>query len=82
MAGAEDLSGLCVPNLTFENAILEQQIKVSLPAPKRRKVTTVQWDSSELPSIPILVNKKAIQKNTKLLVFQAEKKKEEKKENK
>jgi hypothetical protein len=71
-----------VANLTFENAILEQQIKVSLPAPKRRKVTTVQWDSSELPSIPILVNKKAIQKNTKLLMFQAEKKKEEKKENK
>ena len=66
-------------NLTFEHATLEQHTKVSLPGPKRRKVNMVQWETSELPTIPILVNKKAIKKHIKLFVFQAEKKKEENK---
>ena len=39
-----------------------------LPTKKKQK-TSVEWGSSELPSIPVLVNKKAISKHTKLAVF-------------
>ena len=69
-------------NLTLENVTFEQQIKLTLPAPKERKVSTVLWDTSEMPSIAILLNKKGIKKHTKLLVFQAEKKRDEKKDKK
>ena len=49
-------------------------MKVSLPAPKKRRVENLCWDPAELPTIPILTNKKAIKKHTKLCVFLAEKK--------
>ena len=32
----------------------------------------MSWDPNEMPSLPIMVNKKALKKNTKLLVFQPE----------
>ena len=66
-------------NMAMETLSFEQSIKVSLPGPKRRKTLSVQWDSSDMPTLPILVNKKALPKHIMLLVFQAEKKKEEKK---
>ena len=66
-------------NLDWETCTWEQDIKLHLPGPaKKRKVAPVQWSSSELPSFPVLLNKKAIKKNTKLCVFVAEKKKENK----
>ena len=61
-------------NLILEQVSWEQKITMTLPNSKRRKQTS-ERSSSELPDIPILVNKKAISKHTKLLVFQAEKKK-------
>ena len=42
------------------------------PASKKRKLAPVEWAPSELPSIPILTNKKALPKHTKLCVFLAE----------
>ena len=63
-------------NLVLENISFETQVKVSLPAPKRRKTETCLWDSSMMPSVPILVNKTKIQKHKQLLVFQPEKKKD------
>ena len=63
-------------NLVLENISFETQIKMSLPAPKRRKTETSSWDSSMMPSVPILVNKTKIKNNIQLLVFQPEKKKE------
>ena len=63
-------------NLVLENITFEMQIKMPLPAPKRRKTETCSWDSSMMPSVPILVNKTKINKNIQLLVFQPEKKKE------
>ena len=62
-------------NMTLENAFFEQTIKVSLPAPKKRKTTNLTWESSEMPEVPIMVNKKKIQKDMQLLMFLAEKKK-------
>ena len=51
---------------------------MTLPAAKKRKTHVSEWDSSELPSLPVLVNKKAITKHTRLMVFLAEKKKDDK----
>ena len=65
-------------NLEIDNVSWEQEIKVSLPGPKRRKTETLTWTSSELPTFPLLVNKKAIKKHTQLCVFLAEKKKDDK----
>ena len=65
-------------NLVFDTCSLQRQIKVTLPAPKKRKTHVSEWEPAELPSLPVLVNKKAIKKHTKLSVFQAEKKKADK----
>ena len=37
---------------------------------KKRRVDTVDWASGELPCIPILINPKALPKNTRLCVYQ------------
>ena len=63
-------------NVVMENISFETQIKMPLPAPQRRKTETSSWDSSMMPSVPILVNKTNINNNIQLLVFQPEKKKE------
>jgi hypothetical protein len=60
-------------NLELEIFTWEQQIKVNLPGSKKRKVDPVQWLPSQCPSFPVLINKKAIQKHTKLCMFLAPK---------
>ena len=49
---------------------------MSLPGPatKKRKADPVDWDVSETPSFPTLVNQKAIKEHVRLCVFMAEKK--------
>ena len=64
-------------NMSLENATFEQTLKVTLPAAKKRKTTNLTWESLEMPSVPILVNKTKIEKDMKLLMFLAEKKKEQ-----
>ena len=61
-------------NMTYESATWEHQIKLSLPAPKRRKIHKVEWGTSELPSFPLLVNKAPVEKHIRLQVFQPAKK--------
>ena len=56
-------------NLDLDNITWSHNIKMNLPAPKKRKAAVIEWEPSELPSFPILVNKKAIQKKTKLCVY-------------
>ena len=63
-------------NMILENATFEQTLKVTLPAPKRRKTTNLIWEREEMPSVPILVNKAKIEKDKQLLTFLAEKRKE------
>ena len=63
-------------NMILENATFEQTLKVTLPAPKKRKTMNFTWEREEMPSVPILVNKAKIEKNKQLLTFLAEKKKE------
>jgi hypothetical protein len=56
-------------NLDLDNSTWSHNIKMNLPAPKKRKAEVIEWEPSELPSFPILVSKKAIQKKTKLCVY-------------
>jgi hypothetical protein len=60
-------------NLSTEGIAFEATVKLSLPAPKRRKVCSVSWEEKEMPTLPILVNQKAIEKHTKPLVYLAPK---------
>ena len=64
-------------NMEMQNVSFQISYKVALPGHKRRKVSSANWGPNEMPSLPIMVNKKALKKNTKLLVFLPEKKKEE-----
>ena len=48
-------------NLEYENCTFQQQIKVTLPASTKKKKTHVcEFRPAELPTIPLLVNMKAI----------------------
>ena len=62
-------------NLSLEPISFEQKTFLTLPNNKKRKIS-VDWGASEMPAIPILVNKKALKAHTQLLVFHADKKKE------
>ena len=53
-------------NLELDNITWSQNIKVNLHAPKKRKTEVIEWEPSELPSFPIVLSKKAIEKDTKL----------------
>ena len=63
--------------MNLEMATFEQTLKVTLPAAKKRKTTKLTWESSEMRSVPILINKNKIEKDMKLLMFLPEKKKEQ-----
>ena len=56
-------------SLELGNITWSQNIKMNLPAPKTHKTEVIEWEPSELPSFPILLNKKAIEKHTKLCVY-------------
>ena len=62
--------------MVLETVTFEQTLKVTLPAPKKRKTTNLTWEREEMPSVPILVNKAKIEKDKQLITFLAEKKKE------
>ena len=64
-------------NLTLESVAFEHKVTLHMPT-KKRKLTT-EWDSKDLPTIPILVNKKALKAHERLVVFVPEKKKTEEK---
>ena len=69
-------------NLMFEQTQMEMTVGITLPTKKKRtRASTIipksssSWSSLELPSIPVLINNKDIPAHTRLLAFQAEKKK-------
>ena len=60
-------------NMVLESSSFEQKVTIVLPDNKKRKLTS-EWGSSEMPTIPILMNKKAIEAHTRLMCFVPEKK--------
>ncbi len=65
-------------NMSFETCLFEHRTTLEMPLKKRKH--TVDRESKHLPTIPLLVNKKAIKAHQRLTVFAAEPKKAEKKE--
>ena len=53
-------------NLVLENITFEHQVKLSLPAPKKRRTETCAWDCSSIPSVPVMINKTSIEKHMQL----------------
>ena len=60
-------------NLTLESIGLELNVSLKIPPPlkKAKLETKVDWPSTDLPTVPVLVNKKAIDKHTLLATFLA-----------
>ena len=58
-------------NMAYKNVTWEYQVKFNNPGPdaKKRKVLQVDWASSELPMVPVLVNLEKVPKHTQLRVF-------------
>ena len=63
-------------HLDLDNISFDVQAKMTLPAPGRRKAETASWESTMMPSVPVLVIKAKIDKHIQLLVFQPLKKKD------
>ena len=60
-------------NMVLEQVSSEQHVTLHMPLKKKK--TQVDWEPADVPTIPILMNKKAIKEHTKLLVFLPETKK-------
>ena len=56
-------------NMTFESTSFENKVSFTMPNKKRK--TSCDWSSTELPTVPLLVNKKAVPPNKLLAVFMA-----------
>ena len=57
-------------NMVLEVVPWEYSVDIEMPLKKRKK-QSVQWNDQDLPSLSILVNKKAIKEHTRLVVHQA-----------
>ena len=58
-------------NMSFET--IHWNMNIDFVMPRKKAKTTTSWVSTELPGIPILINKKAIPKGIRLVAFQREK---------
>ena len=56
-------------NMVLETVPWEYSVDIEMPLKKRKK-QSVQWNAQGLPSISILVDKKAIKEHTRLVVHQ------------
>ncbi len=65
-------SAIAKANMSLENVSQEQTVKLSLPLKSKKR--SVEWSSSDLPTIPILVNKKKIEAHVRLAMFHDEEK--------
>ena len=57
--------------MTLEQVSWEQKVILNLPALKKKKMKNLQvdWASSELPTVPVMVNPKPIKALTKLCLY-------------
>ena len=67
-------------NMTLESVTWQQNIHLTMPFKKQKWAS--EWSPAQLPTIPVMFNKKTIKENTLLMVFQnteTDEKKDEKK---
>ena len=55
-------------NMVIDQVLWEHKVTLSMPFKKAKH--TVQWQQQDLPTIPVLMNPKAIKKQQRLLVHQ------------
>ena len=60
-------------NLTLESVAMQQQVTLNFPVLKKKK-QMVEWDPADLPSVPVLLNRRAIKAHTRLAVYLEDKK--------
>ena len=60
-------------NMTLESVTMQQQVTLNFPVLKKKK-HVVEWDPADLPSVPVLLNRKAIKAHTLLAVYLEDKK--------
>ena len=60
-------------NLTFESVTMQQQVTLNFPVLKKKK-HVVEWDPTDLPSVLVLLNRRAIKAHTRLAVYLEDKK--------
>ena len=65
-------------NMVLENVV--STTSVSLEGPWKKARHTAQWESKDLPSIPVLINKKTVKAHERLATFYESYKKGESKE--
>ena len=65
-------------NMVFESVSWEHKVTITMPLKKRKH--SVDWASKDLPTVPVLINKKAVKAHERLVVFLAPPKKEESKD--
>ena len=56
-------------NMAMENVAWDYRVDIQLPMKKQKK-KQVGWTSQDLPSIPTMVNQKAIKEHTRLALHQ------------
>ena len=59
-------------NLVLESVTMQQQVTLTIQ-PLKKKKHVVEWDSADLPSVPVLLNRKAIKARTLLALYHEEK---------
>ena len=60
-------------NMTLESVSFDYNVNLTMPL-KKKKIS-YEWLSKDLPSLPVMVNKKTIKAQTKLVLFLAPQKK-------
>ena len=63
-------------NMCLEPVTWEHRVTLNMPLKKKKK-HIVEWESKDLPSVPLLINKKAIKAHQRLSMHLAPAKKEE-----
>ena len=56
-------------NMVIDQVLWEHKVTLSMPFKKAK--LTVQWPQQDLPTIPVLLNPKAIKARQRLVVYQA-----------
>ena len=64
-------------NMTLDLVGWSHKVTLFPPLPKKPK-HEVQWEATDLPTVPVMVNKKAIKAHTRLVVHQEQQKSKDK----
>ena len=56
--------------MSLETVPWDYTANLHMPLKKKPKTVSVEWTVEDLPTLPILVNKKALKKHTRVVLYQ------------